>query len=130
MIATQLGIPVAMVKKRRELLEKQHLEYGYHMDMKGVGHRRLDFQIATHRGMTIPIAKSLLKMREIVSVGRSIGRSSVDLRSEIIIKDNEHLVDLIDRVRGLNGVEDVNWSEIVQVVGKKGSVPPEIIDAL
>jgi len=118
-----------MVKKRRGLLEKQRLEYGYHVDMKGVGHRRLDLQIATHRGLTLPIAKSLLKMREIVSVGRSIGRSSIDLRSEIIIKDNEHLVDLLDRVRELAGVKDVVWSEIVHVVGKKGSVPPEIIDA-
>jgi len=110
-------------------LEKQHLEYGYHMDMKGVGHRLLDFLTATHRGLTVPIAKSMLKMREIVSVGRSIGRSSIDLRSEIIIKDNEHLVDLLDRVRGLAGVKDVVWSEIVHVVGKKGSVPPEIIDS-
>ena len=117
-----------MVKKRRELLEKQHLEYGYHMDTKGVGHRRLDLQIATHRGLTLPIAKALLKMREIVTVGRSIGRSSIDLKSEVIIKDNEHLVDLLDRVRGLDGVEDVVWSEIVHIVGKKGSVPPEIID--
>jgi len=79
--------------------------------------------------LTVPIAKSLLKMREIVSVGRSIGRSSIDLRCEIIIKDNEHLVDLLDRIRGLDGVKDVVWSEIVHVVGKKGSVPPEIIDA-
>lgn len=109
-------------------MEKQHLEYGYHMDTIGVGHRRLDFQIATHRGLTLPIAKSLLKMREIVTVGRSIGRSSIDLKSEVIIKDNEHLVDLLDRVRGLDGVEDVVWSEIVHIVGKKGSVPPEIID--
>ena len=120
---------MAKVKKRRELLEIQFLECVYHMDMKGVGHRRLDFQIATHRGLTIPIAKSLLRMKEIVFVGRSIGRSSIDLRSEIIIKDNEHLVDLLDRVRGLAGVEDVVWSEIVHVVGKKGSVPPEMIDA-
>jgi hypothetical protein len=119
-----------MVRKRRDLLEKQHLEYGYHMDMKGVGHRRLDFQIATHRGLTVPIAKSLLKMKEIVSVGRSIGRSSINLRSEIIIKDNGQLIDLLDRVRRLDGVKDVVWSEIVHVVGKKGSVPPEIIDAL
>lgn len=129
-IANKLGVSLGVVKRRRELVEKLHLESWYNMNVTGVGHRRVDFLIATERGRTIPVARKLLMVKEVVSVGRSIGQPTIDLRAELIVKDNGRLLDLLEQVKGIDGVRNVVWSEIVHVVGKKGSVPPEIIDIL
>lgn len=39
-------------------------------------------------------------------------------------------VELLEQAKGMAGVRDIVWSEIVRVVGHKGSVPSEIIDNL
>jgi len=129
-IANKLGVSLGMVKRRRELVEKQHLESWYSMNVTGVGHKRVDFLIATGRGRTVPIARKLLKVKEVVSVSRSIGQPTIDLRAELIVKDNSQLLELLEQVKGIDGVRNVVWSEVIHVVGKKGSVPPEIIDIL
>ena len=129
-IADKLGVSLGMVKRRRELVEKQHLESWYSMNVAGVGHKRVDFLIATGRGRTVPIARKLLKVKEVVSVSRSIGQPTIDLRAELIVKDNAQLLELLEQVKGIDGIRNVVWSEVIHVVGKKGSVPPEIIDIL
>jgi hypothetical protein len=63
-------------------------------------------------------------------VGKSIGEHTIDLRAEIIIRDNSQLLNVLEKVKGLEGVEDTIWSEIVEVVGRKRSIPSYIIDQL
>lgn len=65
-----------------------------------------------------------------VSVGRSIGEHTIDLRAEVIIKDNSELLGLLELVKGMPSVRDVIWSEIVDMIGQKRSVPSAIIDRL
>jgi hypothetical protein len=50
------------------------------------------------------------------------------LRVETIVKDNAILLDLLEKVKGMDGVNDVVWSEIVKIVGQKKSIPSAIID--
>lgn len=129
-IATKLGIPLATITKRRKFLEKHFLELFYTMNLGSLGHRRVDFLLGTQKGLTIPIANRLMKMKEVVSVRRSIGVPPIDLRAEIIVKNNVQLLELLGQVRAMEGIGDVIWSEIVKVVGDKGSVPADIIDIL
>jgi tetrahydromethanopterin S-methyltransferase subunit G len=46
----------------------------------------------------------------------------------MIIKDNAELLDLVEKVQAIDGVSDAVWSEVVQVIGRKRSVPSHIID--
>jgi hypothetical protein len=66
----------------------------------------------------------------VVYVGRSIGEHTIDLRAEVIVKDNSELLGLLELVKAMDSVKDVIWSEIVDVIGKKRSVPSSIIDKL
>jgi hypothetical protein len=72
----------------------------------------------------------LLENEEVVYVGKSIGEHTIDLRVEIIVRDNAELLDILEKVKAMDGVNDVVWSEIVQVVGMKRSIPSRIIDML
>lgn len=86
--------------------------------------------IATRYGKTSSVAKQLLSNEELTYVGKSIGEHTIDLRAEIIIKDNAQLLDVLEKVKAMDGVNDTIWSEIVEVVGRKRSIPSKIIDQL
>lgn len=129
-LAAKLGIPRTTVQRRRNYLEKYFLEFAYSLKLKDLGYRRVDLLIYTGGGSTVAVAEKLLDRDEVVYVGRSIGEHTIDLRAEVIIRDNSQLLDLLEEVKGMPSVKDVVWSEIVKIVGRKRSVPTSIIDKL
>ena len=129
-VAAKLGIPRTTVQRRRNYLEKYFLEFTYSLKLKNLGYRRVDLLIYTGGGSTLAIAEKLLEREEVVYVGRSIGEHTIDLRAEVIVKDNSELLDLLEEVKAMPSVRDVIWSEIVQIVGRKRSIPTSIIEKL
>jgi len=100
------------------------------LNVATLGFRRVDLMIFTGGGATTAIAHNLLRRDEVVCVGRSIGEHTIDLRAEVIVKDNSELLELLEEVKGTENVKDVVWSEIVEFIGTKSSVPSSIIDKL
>ena len=49
---------------------------------------------------------------------------------ETIVKDNHEILDLLETLQAIDGIRDAVWSEIVDTVGNKMSVPSYIIDRL
>lgn len=129
-LAIKLGLPRTTVQRRRNYLEKHFLEFTYSLKLKNLGFRRVDLLIYTGGGSTNAVAQKLLDRDEVVYVGKSIGEHTIDLRAEVIIKDNAQLLDLMEDVKAMPSVRDVVWSEIVQIVGQKRSIPSSIIDAM
>jgi DNA-binding Lrp family transcriptional regulator len=126
----KLGIPRSTIQRRRKQLEKNYLKFTYSLNLENLGYRRVDLLIYTGGGATLDIAHELLKRDEVTYVGRSIGEHTIDLRAEVIVKDNSQLLGLLELVKAMPSVKDVIWSEIVEVVGSKKSIPAGIIDKL
>jgi DNA-binding Lrp family transcriptional regulator len=129
-LAERLEVPLSTVQRRRKHLENKYLEVSYSLNLKDLGYRRIDFFLYTAGGSTTTTARELLKNKDVVAVGRSVGEHTIDLRAEAIIKDSGQLLDLLELMKALPNVKDVIWSEIVEVVGKKRSIPSEVIDEL
>jgi DNA-binding Lrp family transcriptional regulator len=129
-LAIQLGLPRTTIQRRRNFLEKHYLEFSYTLKLRELGYRRVDLLIYTGGGNTVNIAQKLLDRDEVVYVGQSIGEHTIDLRAEVIIRDNSQLLDLLEEVKAMPSVKDVVWSEIVRIVGKKRSVPSSVIDGI
>jgi DNA-binding Lrp family transcriptional regulator len=129
-LSTKIGLPRTTIQRRRNFLEKHFLEFAYSLKLAELGYRRVDLLIYTGGGDTVSIAEKLLQRDEVVYVGRSIGEHTIDLRAEVIIKDNSQLLDLLEEVKAMGSVKDVVWSEIVKVVGNKRSVPSAVIDSI
>ena len=100
------------------------------MNLDKFGWRRVDFFISTKNGKTDDVGIDLFGLNEVTFVGKSIGAHTIDLRAETIVKGNEQLLDLLEKIKGMGGVTDAIWSEIVKVMGKKRSIPSNIIDQL
>jgi DNA-binding Lrp family transcriptional regulator len=130
LLANKLGIPQTTIQRRKKRLENEFLTTSYTLDLEKFGWRRVDLLISTRNGRTDFVANKLLENEEVVYVGKSIGEHTIDLRVEIIIRDNAELLDILEKVKGMDGVNDVVWSEIVQVIGRKRSIPSHIIDLL
>ena len=126
----RLGIPRSTIQRRRRHLEQNYLNLTYSLNLEKLGFRRVDLLLYTGGGSTLTIARELLKRDEVVSVGRAIGEHTIDLRAEVIIKDNAELLGLLELVKAMPDVKDVIWSEIVEVVGTKKSIPPGIIEQM
>lgn len=129
-ISKELGIPITTIRRRRKRLESEFLKLHYVLDIEKFGWRRIDFFISVKNGKVNTVANKLLEIDEVTYVGKSIGEHTIDLRVETIVKDNVILLDLLEKIKGMDGVNDVVWSDIVKVVGRKKSIPSAIIDKL
>jgi len=129
-ISTKLGIPLTTIRRRRKRLESKFLKMQYVLDIEKFGWRRIDFFISIRNGLVNNVAKKLMDLNDVTYVGKSIGEHTIDLRVESIVKDNVVLLDLLEQIKAMEGVRDAVWSEIVNVVGSKISIPNSIIDKI
>ena len=129
-ISKELGVPITTIRRRRKRLESEFLKSYYVLDVDKFGWRRVDFFISIKNGKINSVANKLMEIDEVTYVGKSIGEHTIDLRVETIVKDNVILLDLLEKIKGMDGVNDVVWSEIVSVVGRKKSIPSSIINKL
>ena len=129
-LSLKLGLPITTVRRRRKRLETKFLKLHYVMDIEKFGWKRVDFFISIRNGMVNAVANKLLYSDEVTYVGKSIGEHTIDLRVETIVRDNASILDILEKIKAMDGVQDVVWSEIVSVVGKKISIPSSIIDKI
>lgn len=129
-LSKKLKVSTATIQRRRKRLEREFLEKEYTLCHEKFGWRRVDFFISTISGKTDSVAGELLALKEVISVGKSLGQHTIDLRADAIVKDNGQILDLMEGMEALDGIKDVVWSEVVKAVGKKNSVPSHIVDLL
>jgi DNA-binding Lrp family transcriptional regulator len=129
-MSRKLEISMTTLQRRRKRLEKEFLEEDCTFLLKKFGWRRVDFFISTSDGKTDALANDLLSMNQVTAVEKSIGEHTIDLRVETIVKDNHQLLDILEKLKAMDGIRDAIWSEIVETVGNKMSVPSDIIDRL
>ena len=129
-LAKKIGIPASTLQRRRARLENEFLKVVYTLNLERFGWHKVDFLIATESGKTDLVGKTLLKRDEVIYVGKSIGQHTIDLRVETILKDNAEILRMMELLKAMPGVKDVVWTEIVEVLGAKMSVPAQIIDKL
>ncbi len=121
-LSLQLGIPLSTVQRRRKKLEDTYLVKTYSLDPLKLGYRRIDLLIATGGGASISVGKELLRSDKVLSVERTIGEHTIDLRVEALLKENAELLDLLEEVEAMKGVRDVIWTEVIATIGRKS--PP------
>ena len=129
-LGKKLGVALTTVQRRRKRLEREFLTFSYSLNLHKSGWHKVDFLIATESGKTVAVAKTLLRRPEVVYVGKAIGQHTINLRVETVLKDNLEILRMLELLKGMAGVKDAMWSEIVEVVGRKMSIPMQIINQL
>jgi DNA-binding Lrp family transcriptional regulator len=118
-LSAKLGVPLSTVQRRRRRIEETFLIKHYSLDPIKFGYRKIDLLIYTEGGETLNIGRELLKRKEVTYVARLVGEHTIDLRVEIVLKDYVMLLDLIEKMKAMNGVREVIWTEVVKIIGRK-----------
>jgi DNA-binding Lrp family transcriptional regulator len=118
-LSAKLGVPLSTVQRRRRRIEETFLIKHYSLDPIKFGYRKIDLLIYTEGGETLNIGRELLKRKEVTYVARLVREHTIDLRVEIVLKDYVMLLDLIEKIKAMNGVREVIWTEVVKIIGRK-----------
>jgi len=103
-LSSKLGIPITTVRRRRKRLESKFLKLHYVLDIEKFGWKRVDFFISIRNGMVNAVANKLLDSDEVTYVGKSIGEHTIDLRVETIVRDNASILDILEKIKAMDGV--------------------------
>jgi DNA-binding Lrp family transcriptional regulator len=129
-LSKELDIPLSTIQRRRKRLEDNLIERSYSLKAGVFGFRTATLFISTSDGKTMSIGKEILEMDgAVTSVTRTLGENAMDLRAEVVFKNNSDLLALIEQIKSLDGVRDVCWSESIELVGRNNRPYRVIIEA-
>lgn len=123
-ISLKLKVPLSTVQRRRSAIETSgFLQHKYEIDPKMFGLRLADLLIDVSKGDCEEIAKEILNKyrNNILQVTTRIGSPRINLVATVIYKDSDEVFEIMQHVRRMEHVENVEWSEIVKTVLKNDS---------
>jgi DNA-binding Lrp family transcriptional regulator len=130
-LARQLDIPMSTIQRRRVRLEKNVINMSYSLRLKKLGWRNGTLLVSASDGNADNLGKQILEMDDtVVSVTRIVGESGMDLMVEVIFKETEELLALIDRVKSLGGEKKMFWGESVNLIGRNIKGYQRVVDSL
>lgn len=129
-LSKNLDIPLSTVQRRRKRLEANLLDEMYSLKLEKFGLRSAVLFVTTSSPSTELIGREILSWdNEVVSVKRCIGENSIDLQAEVVFESNKELLTIIERVKSVEGVTNVSWSEAVKVIGRNTKIYERAIQA-
>lgn len=125
-LSENVGISANTARVRRLKLTEEYLRITYALALERYGWRQATILVNTSKGRTKAIGEELLKYEQVVFVGRTIGQFNIDLKVDVLIRSNSELLELLEKVKTVDGVREVIWTEVIDVVGHK--IPPPQLD--
>lgn len=130
-LSRKVDVPLSTVQRRRKRLEDTLIDRNYSLKVEKFGFRRATLLVSINAGSPDRIGQSILDEEDMVeSAHRMLGESKIDLRLEAIIRTNAELMSLIDRVKAVDGVKDVFWSESIVLIGRNPATSKRIMESL
>lgn len=130
-LSRKVDVPLSTVQRRRKRLEDTLIDRNYSLKVERFGFRRATLLVSINAGSPDRIGQSILDEEDMVeSAHRMLGESKIDLRLEAIIRTNAELMSLIDRVKAVEGVKDVFWSESIALIGRNPATSKRIMESL
>jgi signal transduction histidine kinase len=121
-ISEELRTPLSTIQRRtRMLLRSEYISQMFQPNYKKLGLKKGLLHVYLRTGNIKQAAEDLLSNDGIMSSAVHVGNS--DVVGEFVYEDSEQLVDLISKVKELENVDRVVWSEEVYLYpGKKDSM--------
>jgi DNA-binding Lrp family transcriptional regulator len=119
-LSRELDIPLSTIQRRRKRLQDSLIVTRYLLKTERLGWRNATLLISTASGKTETIGRQILDMSDLVSsVTRALGGNNIDLRAEVAFKTNTDLTTLIDRIKSIEGVSGLIWSESLNLIAER-----------
>ena len=111
-ISKELGIPLSTIQRRtRNIIKNGLVEIKIQPNFKRIGLKKGLLQIYIRTGSIKETALEISRFDGVLSTSIHVGNS--DIVAEFIYEDSEQLIDTIVKIKRLESVERVLWSEEV-----------------
>lgn len=123
-ISLKLRVPLSTIQRRRSAIERSgFFQHKYEIDPKKFGVRSGDLLVDVSKRDCEEIAKEIINRfrKNILQVTIRIGSSKINLIVTIIYKDSDKVFEIMQHIRRMEHIENVEWSEIVKTVLKNDS---------
>jgi DNA-binding Lrp family transcriptional regulator len=123
-ISLKLKVPLSTIQRRRNAIEKSgFLHHKFEIEPKKFGFRSADLLVDVSKGDCEEIAKEILNQyrKNILQITIRIGSPKINLIATVFYKDTDEAFEIMQHVRRMEHVENVEWSEVVKTVLKNDS---------
>lgn len=120
-IASKYKAPLSTVQRRKARLENSILKKNYQINTRELGWRIADLFLSVEKGRSEELAKKILDSNGnnniILNTSLRIGNPEINVSAQVLYKGSEELLEIIESVKAIPYVKNVDWSETVKVVG-------------
>ncbi|MGA8911354.1 MAG: Lrp/AsnC family transcriptional regulator [Nitrososphaeraceae archaeon] len=120
-IASKYKAPLSTVQRRKARLENSILKKNYQINTRELGWRTADLFLSVEKGRSEELAKKILDSNGnnniILNTSLRIGDPEINVSAQVLYKGSEELLEIIESVKAMPYVKNVDWSETVKVVG-------------
>ena len=121
-LSKKLDIPLSTLQRRRARIEKDMLKKTYTLNYKAFGARVGDLIVNVDKGKSDEVAQNILRKYKNNVV---YCHTRIDLvhsvLAHVIYKNTEDLYYLIEDIKGMEYVNGISWSEMVNMIGDNNS---------
>lgn len=117
----KLDIPLSTLRRRKARLEGLVLKKKYELDAHNLGWRTAEILMLIGNGKADHMAQELIeKFDNVISTSIRINTAS-NVAAYVGFRNSDELHELMEKIRTMPDVGNIEWSEIVREVGNKGS---------
>ena len=125
-ISANLKVPLSTIQRRvRNLIENEFITSRPELNYKKFGYKQGLVHIYLNDGNLDEILDQLSNLMGIVSIEVHIGNS--DILAGIVYKEGPGLLKVITSIKKMEGVERVEWSEMILQYPIKRNIPKDIL---
>ena len=115
----KLGIPLSTIQRRRTRLESSVLTRKYELSSHDLGWRNAEILMLVEKGKADSMAKELIeKFDKIIGTSTRIN-TTCNLAAYVGFRKSYELHELLEKIRAMPNVRNIEWSEIVRDAGNK-----------
>lgn len=115
----KFGIPLSTVQRRKTRLERLVLTRKYELNTHDLGWRNAEILMLVENGKADYMAEKLIeKFDNVIGTSTRINTNS-NLAAYVGFRNSYELHELMEKIRAMPNVSNIEWSEIVRDVGNK-----------
>lgn len=115
----KFGIPLSTIQRRRTRLESSVLTRKYELSTHDLGWRNAEILMLVENGKADCMAKELIeKFDKVIGTSTRIN-TTCNLAAYVGFRNSYELHELMEKIRAIPNVRNIEWSEIVRDVGNK-----------
>jgi DNA-binding Lrp family transcriptional regulator len=127
-LSKDLKIPLTTLLRRKKKMDDL-LQINYSLNYEKLELKQVTFLVSTEGQQAADVKAQVLSIPGIHRLVQVLG-NGIDLRADAVLKTNEEIAKLSDRIRGIAGVRNVIWMESLKVLEDNRNANLQLVDSM